>query len=177
MQGYPTLKFFPAGSAEPEDYQGERTAQAITDFINSKAGKLDLGLRIIIHIHKNLQIDTCDVCVCTCMHTRTLIHHVSVHITILKSILISVPIALMHTLTHIHTHTGTQRNVDGSLAPTAGRLDALDSIIANANFAITEGVVAQLKEAAQGLEGIAYGYDGMAMMMGIDLNYLMYGIW
>jgi len=30
VQGYPTIKFFPAGSSEPEDYDGGRDASAIT---------------------------------------------------------------------------------------------------------------------------------------------------
>jgi len=38
VSGFPTLKFFPAGSKEAEDYQGGRTAKDITDFINSKTG-------------------------------------------------------------------------------------------------------------------------------------------
>jgi len=36
VQGFPTMKFFPAESDEPEDYQGQRTARGIT----SLAGRL-----------------------------------------------------------------------------------------------------------------------------------------
>jgi len=38
VKGFPTLKWFPAGSLEPEAYSGGRTAQAILDFVNGKAG-------------------------------------------------------------------------------------------------------------------------------------------
>lgn len=38
VKGFPTLKWFPAGSLTPEAYSGGRTAQAIVDFVNSKAG-------------------------------------------------------------------------------------------------------------------------------------------
>lgn len=37
VQGFPTLKFFPKGSTEPEDYNGGRTAEDIIQFINGKA--------------------------------------------------------------------------------------------------------------------------------------------
>ena len=38
VQGFPTLKFFPAGSDEPIDYEGGREAQSFVDYINEKAG-------------------------------------------------------------------------------------------------------------------------------------------
>jgi len=38
VSGFPTLKYFPAGSKEGEAYNGGRTAKDIIDFINSKAG-------------------------------------------------------------------------------------------------------------------------------------------
>ena len=38
IQGFPTLKFFPAGSSEPEPYEGARELESLVDFINSKAG-------------------------------------------------------------------------------------------------------------------------------------------
>jgi len=38
VTGFPTLKFFPANSKEPEDYKGGRSAKDITDFINTKTG-------------------------------------------------------------------------------------------------------------------------------------------
>lgn len=38
IQGYPTLKFFPANSAEPEDYNEARELDAMVNFINLKAG-------------------------------------------------------------------------------------------------------------------------------------------
>lgn len=38
VSGYPTLKWFPPGSSEPEDYQSGREANALIDFINEKAG-------------------------------------------------------------------------------------------------------------------------------------------
>jgi len=38
VSGFPTLKFFPAGSKEGEAYSGGRTAKDITDFINGRTG-------------------------------------------------------------------------------------------------------------------------------------------
>jgi len=38
ITGYPTIKFFPKGSKEPEAYGGGRSEEALVDFINSKAG-------------------------------------------------------------------------------------------------------------------------------------------
>jgi protein disulfide-isomerase-like protein len=38
VSGFPTLKFFPAGSLTPEAYNGGRTAADIMDFINKKVG-------------------------------------------------------------------------------------------------------------------------------------------
>jgi len=38
VSGFPTLKWFPAGSKEGEAYNGGRTAQDIVSFINGKAG-------------------------------------------------------------------------------------------------------------------------------------------
>lgn len=38
VTSYPTIKFFPAGSTEPEPYQGGRTEKDFVDFMNSKAG-------------------------------------------------------------------------------------------------------------------------------------------
>lgn len=40
IAGYPTLKFFPAGSADGEPYDGQREVEAMVDFINSRAGTL-----------------------------------------------------------------------------------------------------------------------------------------
>lgn len=38
MSSYPTIKFFPRGSTEPEAYSGPRTEEAFISYINSKAG-------------------------------------------------------------------------------------------------------------------------------------------
>lgn len=38
ITGYPTIKFFPKGSTEPESYNGGRSEEALVEFINSKAG-------------------------------------------------------------------------------------------------------------------------------------------
>jgi len=38
VSGYPTLKWFPGGKADPEPYNGGRTADDIVSFINSKTG-------------------------------------------------------------------------------------------------------------------------------------------
>jgi len=38
VQGFPTLKFFPKGSREPESYEGGRSADDIVGYINERAG-------------------------------------------------------------------------------------------------------------------------------------------
>lgn len=38
ITGYPTIKYFPKGSSEPEAYGGARTEQAFIEFLNSKTG-------------------------------------------------------------------------------------------------------------------------------------------
>jgi len=38
VQGFPTIKWFPAGSGEAEDYQGQRDLESFVSFINTKAG-------------------------------------------------------------------------------------------------------------------------------------------
>jgi len=38
VSGYPTLKFFPKGSTDPEDYTSGRSADDVVKFINDKAG-------------------------------------------------------------------------------------------------------------------------------------------
>lgn len=38
VTGFPTLKWFPKGSLEPEDYTGPRDAEGIAEFVNQKAG-------------------------------------------------------------------------------------------------------------------------------------------
>lgn len=38
VSGYPTIKFFPAGSTTPEDYNGGRSEEALVAFLNEKAG-------------------------------------------------------------------------------------------------------------------------------------------
>ena len=38
VKGFPTIKFFPAGSTEAQEYDGGRTAETITSWINGKAG-------------------------------------------------------------------------------------------------------------------------------------------
>ncbi|KAK4103924.1 disulfide isomerase [Parathielavia hyrcaniae] len=38
VSGYPTIKFFPAGSTTPEAYNGGRSEEALVTFLNEKAG-------------------------------------------------------------------------------------------------------------------------------------------
>lgn len=38
VTGYPTIKFFPAGSTEPEAYAGARSEEAFVEFLNTKTG-------------------------------------------------------------------------------------------------------------------------------------------
>lgn len=38
VQGYPTIKFFPKGSATPIDYSGGRDAKSLVEYLNTQAG-------------------------------------------------------------------------------------------------------------------------------------------
>lgn len=38
VSGYPTLQWFPKGSLEPKKYEGPRTAEALTEFVNNEGG-------------------------------------------------------------------------------------------------------------------------------------------
>jgi len=91
--GYPTLKFFPAGSSEPEAYEEARELESMVKYINTKAG--------------------------------------------------------------------TQRKPDGSLLPTAGRVDALDEILKAANYVVDGSLITALKTAVSDLADKA-SIDGQA---------------
>jgi protein disulfide-isomerase-like protein len=85
VSGYPTLKFFPANSAEAQPYEGARELENLVDFINE--------------------------------------------------------------------HAGTERNVDGTLKDTAGRVTELDEIISLAKYNTDSGLVSSLQAAVKGLVG------------------------
>ena len=38
VKGFPTLKWFPKGSLTPVDYEGERSAEALVDYVNAQTG-------------------------------------------------------------------------------------------------------------------------------------------
>lgn len=38
VKGYPTIQWFPKGSLEPKKYEGARTAEGLTEFINTEGG-------------------------------------------------------------------------------------------------------------------------------------------
>lgn len=38
VSGYPTIQWFPKGSLEPKKYEGQRTAEALAEFVNSEGG-------------------------------------------------------------------------------------------------------------------------------------------
>ncbi|KAG8369092.1 hypothetical protein BUALT_Bualt15G0114200 [Buddleja alternifolia] len=38
VSGYPTIQWFPKGSLEPKKYEGARTAEALTEYVNSEGG-------------------------------------------------------------------------------------------------------------------------------------------
>ncbi|KAL9385076.1 hypothetical protein Peur_022086 [Populus x canadensis] len=38
VSGYPTLQWFPKGSLEPKKYEGPRTAEALTEYVNTEGG-------------------------------------------------------------------------------------------------------------------------------------------
>uniref|UniRef100_A0A7N0TUU9 protein disulfide-isomerase n=1 Tax=Kalanchoe fedtschenkoi TaxID=63787 RepID=A0A7N0TUU9_KALFE len=38
VSGYPTIQWFPKGSLEPQKYEGQRTAEALAEFVNKEGG-------------------------------------------------------------------------------------------------------------------------------------------
>ncbi|KAE8681945.1 putative protein disulfide-isomerase A6 [Hibiscus syriacus] len=38
VQGYPTIQWFPKGSLKPKKYEGQRTAESLTEFVNTEGG-------------------------------------------------------------------------------------------------------------------------------------------
>jgi len=40
VAGFPTIKYFPRGSAEPVDYKGGRKAKSFITFLKKKVGKV-----------------------------------------------------------------------------------------------------------------------------------------
>lgn len=48
---------------------------------------------------------------------------------------------------YINSKVGTQRAADGSLEGSAGRVEALDALIAAADFQVTDGLLTSLQEA------------------------------
>ncbi|KAG2597440.1 protein disulfide isomerase-like 2-2 [Panicum virgatum] len=38
VSGYPTIQWFPKGSLEPKKYEGQRTAEALAEFVNTEGG-------------------------------------------------------------------------------------------------------------------------------------------
>ena len=48
IEGFPTLKFFPAGAADkPEDYDGDRTVEALVAWVNDRLGTLSVSFLTI----------------------------------------------------------------------------------------------------------------------------------
>ena len=52
VRGYPTIKYFPAGSTEPEDYEGGRTADDIVAWAEEKAAE-DVAPPEVSNIYTN----------------------------------------------------------------------------------------------------------------------------
>jgi len=83
VSGYPTLKFFPAGSSEPVPYDGARELEDLVSYIN--------------------------------------------------------------------TNAGSEREADGNLKPTAGRVEALDAAISAAGFVIDDALLTSLQSLVSSL--------------------------
>ncbi|KAI9299257.1 disulfide isomerase [Neoconidiobolus thromboides FSU 785] len=50
IKGYPTLKWFPVGSDEPEDYEGARELEALQDFIKERTGNSINAKKEVSHV-------------------------------------------------------------------------------------------------------------------------------
>ena len=63
---------------------------------------------------------------------------------------------------YINGKVGTQRQADGSLLPTTGRLEALDALIVGAGYEVTAALVTSLQETAATLGAEAQAYVSAA---------------
>lgn len=56
VKGFPTLKWFPRGTTEPEDYEGGRSAEDMMNFINERTGlnkRLKTEPTAVVHLDES----------------------------------------------------------------------------------------------------------------------------
>ncbi|KAJ6723363.1 hypothetical protein OIU74_007850 [Salix koriyanagi] len=47
VSGYPTIQWFPKGSLEPKKYEGPRTAEALTEYVNTEGGRTNVKIAAV----------------------------------------------------------------------------------------------------------------------------------
>jgi len=203
VKGYPTLKFFPKGATEPEEYDGGRTADTIVKWINGKIGtsrKVKVASSSVV-VLTNENFDSyvggkaaalVEFYAPWCGHCKSLAPKYEavgsvfagdsevvvgkVDATEEQEIASRFDISGYPTLKYfpagsstpedyqggrevedfveyLNTHAGTQRDANGGLKSTAGRVKVLDELISGANHHVTKDLSDKLDVSVTGLSG------------------------
>jgi len=204
IKGFPTIKFFPKGSVDPEDYNGGRSADEIVQWVNDKIGTsrklktvpssvtvvgVDNFEKVIKNSRKSALVEFYAPWCGHCKSLAPKYEEVAKIFAGEKSVVVAKVDATVEPslaerfevkgyptlkwfpagsdtpvdyaggrevddmVQFINEKAGTKRSSDGSLLEDAGRVKALDDIIAAASKKIDESVVASLKAASQSLSG------------------------
>lgn len=199
VKGYPTIKFFPKGSTQAQDYDGGRTADTLVKWVNEKTGtsRKVKAASSAVTVLTNENFDSVvgkgaaalvEFYAPWCGHCKQLAPKYEQLAQIYAGDSTNVVIAKVDAteesalgsrfeiqgyptikyfpagktepedyqggrelddfVSFINSNAGTQRNVDGSLKSTAGRIEALDKIIANSEYSISAPIQEQLEQAA-----------------------------
>eukprot|EP00644_Phytophthora_capsici_P001215 jgi/Phyca11/511936/fgenesh2_kg.PHYCAscaffold_105_\ len=177
VTGFPTLKYFPEGSTEPEDYKGGRGEDDFVNFLNEKAGSNVRVAKAPSHVAALTESDfdaeviqskkhaIVEFYAPWCGHCKSLAptyEEVGAIFDGEENVLIAKVDATANTelasrynasfVEFINEHAGTHRTVDGGLTAEAGRVEEIDVIISESGD-ITADVQQKVQTVVDGLEG------------------------